>query len=268
MDNLRCYGEPPYSVVLVHGGPGVAGTMAPVARELAARYGVLEPLQTAASVTGQVTELRAQIAKYAAGPVVLIGSSWGAMLAFVLAAKHPEMVAKLVLVGSGVYTECHARQIEATRFERLTPVAMQTAYRLMGQINQADSDQQNNLFAQLGKIFTQTDAYDPVTLDLEWTQIRYDIYKKVWPQAVALRRQGDFLKWGRRIQCPVIALHGDYDPHPAAGIHEPLAAVVRDFQFILLEKCGHLPWIEKQAKAVFYQKVNEIVDAQGWDGKK
>jgi len=32
--------------------------MAPVARELATDYGVIEPLQTASSIEGQVSELR------------------------------------------------------------------------------------------------------------------------------------------------------------------------------------------------------------------
>ena len=44
-----------YKVALVHGGPGAPGSIAPVARELSKTCGVLEPLQTRASVewTGQ-----------------------------------------------------------------------------------------------------------------------------------------------------------------------------------------------------------------------
>ena len=44
--NLRTYGMPPFDVAVLHGGPGTAGGMAPLARELALRHGVLEPLQT------------------------------------------------------------------------------------------------------------------------------------------------------------------------------------------------------------------------------
>ena len=58
MKKLRRYGNEPFDVAVIHGGPGAAGEMAPVARELASGRGVLEPLQTAASLKGQVDELR------------------------------------------------------------------------------------------------------------------------------------------------------------------------------------------------------------------
>lgn len=56
-----------------------------------------------------------------------------------------------------------------------------------------------------------------------------------------------------------MAIHGDYDPHPAEGVEKPLAAVLKDFRFILLDRCGHLPWIERQAKDRFYSILREEV---------
>jgi len=55
----------------------------------------------------------------------------------------------------------------------------------------------------------------------------------------------------------VVAIHGDYDPHPPEGVKRPLAKVLRDFQFILLKNCGHLPWIEREAKGEFYEILKE-----------
>ena len=55
--NLRKYGKAPFSIAVIHGGPGAAGEMAPVANELASSWGILEPLQTAMSLQGQVEEL-------------------------------------------------------------------------------------------------------------------------------------------------------------------------------------------------------------------
>ena len=66
MENYRTYGSAPYTVAVVHGGPGAAGEMAPVARELARDRGILEPLQTATSLEGQVEELRVTLASYTA----------------------------------------------------------------------------------------------------------------------------------------------------------------------------------------------------------
>lgn len=58
MANPRKYGSPPFTVAVIHGGPGAAGQMRPVAQELSQVYGSLEPLQTSTSLEGQMNELR------------------------------------------------------------------------------------------------------------------------------------------------------------------------------------------------------------------
>jgi pimeloyl-ACP methyl ester carboxylesterase len=68
-----------------------------------------------------------------------------------------------------------------------------------------------------------------------------------------MRRSGELLELGERVECPVVAIHGDYDPHPAAGVQEPLSTVLERFRFILLKSCGHTPWIERQARDEFYR---------------
>jgi pimeloyl-ACP methyl ester carboxylesterase len=67
------------------------------------------------------------------------------------------------------------------------------------------------------------------------------------------RSNGTLLALGTHIQCPVVAVHGDYDPHPAEGVQKPLAALLKDFRFVLLKHCGHTPWLERQARGSFYQ---------------
>ena len=82
MKNLRTYGDPPFNVAVLHGGPGAPGQMAPVARELSSKRGVLEPLQTKHTLEGQKQELRSILEEYSDFPVTLVGFSWGAMLGF------------------------------------------------------------------------------------------------------------------------------------------------------------------------------------------
>ncbi len=74
-----------------------------------------------------------------------------------------------------------------------------------------------------------------------------------------LRKSGDLLDLGKMIACPVIAVHGSYDPHPAEDVRTSLAAVVKDFEFVLLKNCGHYPWIERDAKTKFYEIVREAL---------
>lgn len=78
MENLRRYGNQPFNTVVLHGGPGAPGEMAPVARELSSLRGVLEPLQTASSIEGQIQELHTVLKENGDLPVTLIGWSWGA----------------------------------------------------------------------------------------------------------------------------------------------------------------------------------------------
>ncbi len=65
---VRKYGNHPYRVAVVHGGPGAPGYMATVARELAKTVGVIEPLQTKESVVGQIDELIEQLSVHADTP--------------------------------------------------------------------------------------------------------------------------------------------------------------------------------------------------------
>jgi pimeloyl-ACP methyl ester carboxylesterase len=79
--------------------------MAPVARRLSRNHGVLEPLQTARSVEGQIEELREALSRHSQLPAVLIGHSWGAWLSLLTAARYPEMCAKLILLSSPPFAE-------------------------------------------------------------------------------------------------------------------------------------------------------------------
>jgi pimeloyl-ACP methyl ester carboxylesterase len=75
----------------------------------------------------------------------------------------------------------------------------------------------------------------------------------VWRDAEELRKSGKLLKLGNHIRCPVVAIHGDCDPHPAKGVEKSLSSVLKNFRFILLVNCGHMPWLEKKARDRFYK---------------
>ena len=138
--------------------------MAPVARELSSVRGVLEPLQTAPSIEGQVQELRTVLQEKADLPVTLIGWSWGAMLGFIFAAQHPSFVAKLILVGSGVYEEKFAVNIMKTRLSRLNEEERAEAFSMMRKLEDPAVGDKNTLMATFGKLISKADSYDPLAL--------------------------------------------------------------------------------------------------------
>jgi pimeloyl-ACP methyl ester carboxylesterase len=252
MENPRIYGSAPFTVAVIHGGPGAPGEMAPVARELSSFRGVLEPLQTAITLVDQVQELKVVLETNGDLPVTLIGFSWGAMLSFIFTARYPSSVKKLLLIGSGVYEEKYARYIMSTRLSRLSEGEKAEALSLMEVLSDPGIEDKNTPMARLGQLISKADSYDPLPHDSEILECQYDINQSVWGQARELRRSGKLLELGRKIHCPVIAIHGDYDPHPPEGVQDPLSSVLKDFRFILLEKCGHCPWIERGAMDIFY----------------
>jgi len=252
----RYYGRPPYRLALVHGGPGANGEMAEPARALAAVTGVLEPLQTAATVDGQVEELKESLMQHAAEPVVLLGHSWGAWLAGLLTARHPELVRKLILVGSGPFEEKYVKSIETARMNRLTSEERDEINRLMPIIDGPDSPERQAAFARFGALFGRTDAYAPLPDSPDdAVELREDLYQSVWPEAAELRRSGRLLREFAAIRGPVVAIHGDYDPHPVDGVGIPLQAVLPDFRMVVLPHCGHTPWRERDARDAFLQQV-------------
>ena len=255
MNNLRTYGKKPYQVAVIHGGPGAPGEMAPVARELSALYGVLEPLQTMTTVDGQVEELAAVLKEHGDLPITLVGYSWGAMLSYIFTSRYPSFVKKLILVSSGVFEAHYAAGIMDTRLGHLTEEERARFDTLSQSLDDPANSDKNGTFAEMGGLIAKADAYEslPHANDVDDT-IECDValFQRVWQEAEELRRSGALLERGRNIHCPVVAIHGDYDPHPAEGIATPLSRVINDFHFILLERCGHHPWYERYAREPFY----------------
>ena len=257
MANFRTYGKPPFNVAVIHGGPGAAGEMAPVARELSSGWGVLEPLQTAASVQGQIEELKSVLEEKAHLPVFFIGFSWGAWLSYTVAARYPACVKKLILVSSGPFEEKYIPGIEETRLSRLTQKERKEVDSLYDILDDPAALDKDRAFARFGELFSKADAYDAIGDEAVAIDYRPDIFQSVWKEAAELRRSGRLLELARQIKCPIVAIHGDYDPHPAEGVRKPLSAVLKGFRVILLQNCGHKPWIERQARQQFYRILKE-----------
>jgi pimeloyl-ACP methyl ester carboxylesterase len=268
MNNCRTWGNAPFSIAVIHGGPGATGEMAAVAREISLSQGVIEPFQTELTVTGQVKELEKVLADLGDLPVTLIGHSWGAILSFIVTAKYPGLVKKLILVSSGVFDDSYAAGIMSTRSDRLSYDDRIVLNSLDTKMNDPKNRDKNRIFAEFGTIIDKADAWDPLLHNREVIEYRYDIYENVWKQAQELRTTGALLALGTHIHCPVVAIHGDYDPHPADGVQIPLSRVIKDFRFILLENCGHRPWLERSAKTRFYEILNEELDEKDNANKK
>jgi pimeloyl-ACP methyl ester carboxylesterase len=220
----------------------------------------LEPIQSRHSITALLEELGSQIQQHATPPVALIGHSWGAWLALLLAADQPQLVHKLILVACGSLEPGYSYDMNATRLQRLSDAErgrLQEVYRCL---DDAACPEPGEAFASFGTLMSKLDSYDPIDEPgKDILEYQYDVYRSVWPEAMALRESGELLRRVARVSCPVVAIHGDYDPHPAAGVEQPLQRILKDFSFHLLPRCGHTPWRERHAREAFFRLLREAL---------
>ena len=253
MKNLRIYGDRPYSVAVLHGGPGYPGTMAPVARELSTDYGVLEPLQDADSIDGQVKELAVVLQKNADLPVILVGWSWGSTLALITAAQHPNLVRKLILVCGAPLEKKYRENLFIDKLNRLSDDERAEVFSLQEIVYGDIPGDKAASMARLFELFTEADSFELIPYTDEVIEYQVDINKSVGIESHKLYADSDLLRVLAGIRCPVVAINGDSDTRPTTGIIEPLSRILKDFRYILLEKCGHMPWYERYARDRFYK---------------
>ena len=256
MVTFRVYGQKPYTIVVIHGGPGAGGEMAPIARRLSSEWGVIEPIQTKKSIEKQIQELESTFTENCSPPLILVGYSWGAWLSLLFAVQHSSVVKKLILISSGPFEEKYVPQLRTTRTNRLSNEERAEFETIISKLNTESLSDNNEEFKRLGNLGSKTDDFNPMKKELEdEVQVKNssEIYRLVWGEAAKLRKNGQLLEITKSITCPVTAIHGDYDPHPSEGVEKPLSGTLRNFKFHLIKKCGHMPWLEKEAFREFYR---------------
>ncbi len=253
---VRLYGKAPYRIVLVHGGPGAIGSLKGFAQELQeiSQIGVVEALQSKYSVGELIDELYRQITDNCKEKVSLIGHSWGAWLVVLFAEKYPELVERIVLVGSGPFEDKYVSEIGARRFENLSDEDAAIFQRLNS--NQATDED----MAKIPKVFEKSDNYCLENLELHRAdKTDSQMHNMVWEEAAKLRTDGALLKAFQKIKSKIFLIQGENDPHPARGIIVPLQENDVECESYILEKCGHSPFMEKYAKESFYKILLEII---------
>lgn len=255
--NSRFHEHSPNNVVLIHGGPGAAGSLTPLANELSGFFPVSELFQTENSVSAQVEELKMQISTNCKIPVFAIGHSWGAWLSLLTAAHKPDLFKHLILVACPPFEDRFVPEITKRRLDNMS-FAQRVEYECHTDRIVAGKAGEKEL-QTLGKLTHIADSYQLISNPNIHTNIQWDIFEKVWAEAAAMRTDGYLLKQAAKLTCPVSIIHGENDPHPVMGAIEPLKRLLPHFDAHVLEKCGHYPWEEKYTKDKFVRIVRQIV---------
>ena len=255
----RKYGDSGPLVILLHGGPGASGHMAPVARVLADSCRVLEPFQRPSggeplSVARHVEDLRELVNFYAPdSPPALLGSSWGAMLALAYAAAYPASVASLILVGCGAFDPVARARLQETLARRMTDEVREQLDRAARLPNE---DERLKASAEAE---TMLYAYEPLAPPMD-DVVDGRAHRETWDDMLYLQARGLYPAAFASIKAPVLMAHGTFDPHPGRLIRAGLEACLPQLDYRELERCGHWPWLEKFASQEFFSLIRAWLD--------
>ena len=249
---VREYGASGPAVALLHGGPGAAGYMAPVARELADTFRVLEPLQRRSggdplTVAGHVADLHEVLEAHRSPTLpVLVGHSWGAMLALAYAAAHPHTVSALVLIGCGTFDAASRDHMQGIVDERMDDDLRQRLEGLADEL--PDPDER---LGAMGKLVLPVFSWR--LLPARDETLYYDArgHHETWQDMVRLQDEGVYPTAFSAIDTPVIMLHGTVDPHPGEMIRDNLRSHIPQLEYREWEQCGHYPWLESVVRDKF-----------------
>jgi proline iminopeptidase len=194
------------------------------------------------------------------GKVILIGSSWGGMLAIAYALKYQEKVKSMITVGGLASVPLTIAEMDRLR-SRLPPkvVRVMKKYEALGQY-------ENPEYLKAVQVF-----YDRYLCRLKpWPQeLMYTIRHMSKPVYGAMNGPNEFTIIGNirhwdvtsrlhRIRVPTLVTGSKYDevsPKVARSIHKG----IRGSKLVVFEKSAHLPFWEERDH--FMQVVREFLDS-------
>lgn len=261
----RMIGQGPPLVVL-HGGPGLSQNyLLPHLYQLAQSHTVLFYDQrgsgaSSAKISAEtmripvfVDDLEAIRASFGWGKISILGHSWGGFLALHYALEHPESVDRLVLANSFCASSDGVRLYLQEWYRRMAPFQEEFA-----QIQQdprllaGDPE----IAERSVHLILRTYCHDPA--HVEHLDLRFSPQAALQAQQSAeLLRQQLLLEYSlydslKALSIPTLIIHGDADSVPLSTAEE-LHQSLPQSRFVLLENCGHFPYVE--APEAFFDAV-------------
>lgn len=256
------------AIVMIHGLGGSHLNWELVAPDLAADYHPyaldmrgfgLTPLDgQSASLSSQVQLLARFIHQVAGGPVVLFGNSMGGLISMMLAANHPNLVERLVLLGPALPMRS-TRNVNRATLTRLglpaVPWIGEEAVRRFATMGSPEE----RVDLTWGIVTARPNRIDDVTRAnaVEMTRLRDtmewapDAYCGAIRSITAtLSRRRSFRDMVHRIASPTLLIHGMLDEIVHFEGAEWLAQERPDWRFAPIPDAGHVPQLELPARTV------------------
>lgn len=251
-------GEP---ILVLHGGPGLDQTyFLPQMLELAKEHRVIfydqrgsgNSLQTPLDVSHinieQFTEdVEAVRKELGLEHFVLMGHSWGGLLAMNYAAKYPDHLTKLILLtpapathaGQQGFMDAFTIRTESIAAE-LGPLSSEDAFQKM------DASEIEAFYRKLFRFyFYDPNKVDSLTLTFDVTSARSGFkVKSLLLQDCWLKEPCTLISKLHLIKVPTLMIFGDVDLIPLSSGKE-MKEAISGSEMLVIKNCGHYPYIEK-----------------------
>lgn len=249
------------ALVLLHGsGPGVSGRAnwaATMTSELAQRFTLIAPDIVGYGGTEQrpeidfshenrVEHVASFLAALELAPARLVGNSMGGGIALGIAARYPEIIERMVLMGSAGVSFPVTREVDQLYGYTPSPENMQAIFELM--------------------------AYDQSRVTPELVQARYQAtlapgVAEGWARLFPAPRQRHIdaaalpFKTLEKIATPTLLIHGVADRVvPVTATSLPLVQVLPNADLVVLGRCGH--WAQVERAEAFRREVARFFAAE------
>ena len=254
------YGQPGASRLLVlHGGPGADHCyLLPQLLHLGEKHDLLfydqrgggrskSDARVPITWKTHVEDLGALVQEHQLDPLSIVGYSWGAMLGLLYTLQHRENPhltppSRLALINPAPLTLEYRRQFEAEFARRQQSPEIQRLRDELVASNLRESDPQayRQRAFEIGVAGYFSDPRKAT--DLTPFRVVGRVQQSVWESL------GDFdlIADLAGVRLPSIIIHGRDDPIPLASSREAASAL--DTNLVVLDECGHVPYVEQPAK--------------------
>ena len=272
----RVYGSGPDTAVVLAGGPALALSyldrdLAPLAHGRTLIYYdarnaghsqiVMHPAMLA--VERHVADLEAVRQHFGIGEMMIIGHSWGAMVAPFYAAAYPQNVDRLVLVTPGPIETKYDAPFEAERVARTDPAVLQRQFELFGLLASGQSPDPVGTCEELFSIWFPAYFFNPANAanmrgrycDTTAAGANALIFS-LFAGRASLGQTWDLAPMLSGIQAPALVIHGAGDAIPLAST-AGYADALPSGELLVMEGAGHFPWLEEPT--AFFTAVNTFL---------
>jgi pimeloyl-ACP methyl ester carboxylesterase len=162
------------------------------------------------------------------------------------------------MVGSGTFDP-----VARARYKAILASRIDAAVRArLDAVDREEPDPDRRL-ALRADVLMALELVDPVPEEFEVEPVDALSNAESWADMVRLQEAEVYPASFARVRAPVLMLHGDHDPHPFEEIRASLLPFVPHLESALLPRCGHYPWVERDARGEFFRVLREWVGRQG-----